>query len=76
MNNNNNPAAGVIGPNANGMFSSSFMMTPGIPMQHTSMGTPWDHIPRIGFGGNVGWPTSMAGQLASSRMGKSNAGNM
>ncbi|KAI9303394.1 hypothetical protein BJ944DRAFT_232205 [Cunninghamella echinulata] len=72
-NNNNNNTM----PGTNGMFSSpSFMMTPpGVSMTPTSMGTPWDHIPRIGFGGNVGWPTSMAGQLGSTRINKATVGS-
>ncbi|ORZ08708.1 arsenite-resistance protein 2-domain-containing protein [Absidia repens] len=45
----------------------------GLSLQAASLGTPWDKIPRIGFGGNVGWPASMAGRLGA-RMGSGSGG--
>ncbi|KAI8342425.1 arsenite-resistance protein 2-domain-containing protein [Chlamydoabsidia padenii] len=49
-------------PCASGNGGSLVMSPSGL--QTASMGTPWEQIPRIGFGGNVGWPTSMAGRIS------------
>lgn len=63
---NNNTAAATsngatmnTGPGNATITNAPFMMN----MSPLSMGS-WDQIPRIGFGGNVGWPTSMAGRVA------------
>lgn len=34
------------------------------------IGTPWDKIPRIGFGGNVGWSNSLGTVRPGERLGK------
>lgn len=61
-----NMGSGSINNGTFGGAPSSFMMD--IPAG--GIGTPWDKIPRIGFGGNVGWSNSLGAGRLGERLGK------
>jgi hypothetical protein len=61
-----NMGSGSINSGNYGGAPSSFMRN--IPAG--GIGTPWDKIPRIGFGGNVGWSNSLSAGRLGEKLGK------